>query len=233
MQEKKGERKSGYGQAGYLLQILYFYVTMRDLMKPSLTPLKLPRDTPVILVDPLNDFVEEEGVFAQAYGSEDTRPVRDLLPVLKKMAHAWQNKARLILCRSLYDENQFGVSGLEQLCVESNPWGRDCPMHENWFKGEFEKRHNSILVTDDNEIRDILEAARFAVLTGMTLTSCIAKSKEQIRNEIPNLTLVVPRDTTGVRASRSADAEKIFEEWEQEHEDHVIVTPSWKKIKFP
>ncbi len=201
-------------------------------MKPQSTPLFLPKNTPVIVVDPLNDFTHPDGVFAQTYGREDTKPVRDVLPVLKRMATTWKEKARVILCRSLYRADEFGVPGLEQLCVESNRWGRDSALDPRLFQREFEKRHNSILVTDDEEIRDILESTRFAVMTGMTVTSCIKKSKDAVAIEIPKLTLVVPRDTTGVRASREADAEALFQEWESPKEEKVIVTPSWTDIKF-
>lgn len=201
-------------------------------MKPLHTPLILPKHTPVIVVDPLNDFTHPDGVFAQTYGKVDTKPVRDVLPVLKRMATTWKEKARVILCRSLYREDEFGVPGLEQLCVASNFWGRDTALDPRLFKKEFEKRHNSILVTDDQEIRDILESTRFAVMTGMTVTSCIKKSKEAVATEIPKLTLVVPRDTTGVRASRADDAEALFQEWESPKEEKVIVTPSWTDIKF-
>lgn len=201
-------------------------------MKPDQLPLKLPKKTPVIVVDPLNDFTHPKGVIARVYGAEDTKPLRDLLPVLNTMALKWKLNAEIILCRSLYRDNQFNVPGLENLCTEDNCWGRDSPIDSRLFHNEFEKQDNSILVTDDGEIRGILESVRFAVLTGMTLTSCIAASKAQIRKEIPDLTLVVPRDTTGVRVSRTEDGEMLFREWEAAEETRVIVTPSWRDVRF-
>lgn len=201
-------------------------------MKPDKLPLTLPIGTPVILIDPLNDFTKPEGVFTEAYGAEDTKPVRDVVPVLNAMARAWAQKTEIILCRSLYTYDQFGVKGLEDLCTKENDWGRESVINYEWILRGFDKTENSILATDDKKIFDILESSRFLILAGMTLTSSIAKSKEELREILPELTLVVPRNAAAVRASRKADGEALFQQWADPAEEGVIVTPAWNNIKF-
>jgi nicotinamidase-related amidase len=204
--------------------------------------LQLARDTPAIFVDPLSAFMELEGTFVQCYGSEDTEPVRALGVTMKAMAREWRNAAELVLCQSLYERNQFSVPGLEELCTEQNRFDR-APVfaddHEEWFKYTIEKHDNSVLATLDRELRGILAATRHLILTGVTTTSCIAKSIEgddrgrnSLRKELPDLTVVVPRDAVAARVQKSAEAQELLAQWSRSEDKRVIVVESWKNITF-
>lgn len=207
---------------------------MRDSMKPSTPKLTLPKGTLTIVVDPLNDFMSAEGVFAKAYGLPDTQPVRDLLPVLRSMMEAWKTKAHVLLCRSLYRHDQFGVRGLENLCTEGNRVGRDSEIPESFFRRDFEKTDNSILETEDDEVKGRISTAQHLILAGVTTTSCLPKSVVHIRQVYPgHPQIIVPRDAVAARKERQADAEALLKAWEDEGpEGQVTVVPSWKDIRF-
>jgi nicotinamidase-related amidase len=196
--------------------------------------LTLPQGTSAIVVDPLNDFLDPEGVFANTYGMQDTEPIRDVLPELQQMIGAWQENARIILCRSLYRRNQFGVPGLEELCVWDRPSGRFSPIPLEKFAVEFTKLDNSILSTRNDSILRMLESSRQIILTGLTVTSCIKKSIEQIGREVERLQVIVPRNATAARANEKSttEADELFQQWSEPKNSRVIVVDRWQDIEF-
>lgn len=189
--------------------------------------LSVPVGTPVIVVDPLKDF--ESGEFVTCYGLEDTEPVREVIARLRQMVEAWQGKARLVLCASLYDDDQFKVPGLEKLCTTDA--GRQSVIPPGLFHRQILKRQNSFGPTMQ-DLRPIVENDNCLIITGLTTTSCVVQSVNDCRAVLGRVRLIVPANAVGTRKGRQNDGQRLVENWSQPNELHVTVVPRWEGITF-
>lgn len=179
--------------------------------------LQLPKETTrIFVVDPLRDFLEESGVFAQCYGLEDTKPIRAIRSVLEDIV----GQRQCILCASHYKHDQFDVQGLEKLCTTAR--GREPVIPKGNFVDAFEKTTNSIL-SDRENVDRILSGATHAVITGVTTTHCIAMSVEDFHEQYRELICIIPRDAVASRTSRKNDEQALFKRWQKEGEEIIVV----------
>ena len=132
--------------------------------------LSLPKQSPIIVVDPLKGFTE--GSFVQCYGEIDTQPIRDVVANLEIMTQAWQEQARLILCKSQYTKDQFSIAGLEELCTTDAE--RESAIEESRFTDIVSKNDNSLL-SANIELAELLGKTEYLGITGLTTTSCVRK----------------------------------------------------------
>ncbi len=187
-------------------------------------------DSVVAFIDPLNDFVRLDGPFQKTYG-EDALNVLNVIHVLREMAHAWKNRIELVLNKSNYRRDLFKVPGLEELCTTEE--GRASVLDTKLFDRTIEKTHNSI-ITAGREAIDFLLSKEFIALTGMTGTSCITKTANDILqlgregNRIPKL--ILPRNAIANRESREPDFEETLQNWREDK--RVIVVPRWEDIEI-
>ncbi len=186
----------------------------------------VPFGTPVIVVDPLKDFAC--GVFVECYGMEDTEPIRELIARLQQMVEAWQGKARLVLCKSLYDHNQFAVPKLETLCTTDD--GRESVISRNLFQQDIIKRQNSF-APNDVPLEPIVGDARYLIMTGLTTTHCVIQSIVDCRRRLGRVQLIVPANAVGTRKMRESDGQRILGDLSHPHDQHVVV-PRWEDIRF-
>lgn len=200
-------------------------------MRPPSLPLIVPKSTPAVVVDPLHDFMDEKGVFTQCYGREETEPMRNLLPTLNQMVRVWRGKAHVVLCQSLYSHNQWGVKGLENLCTQENLLGREPCIDERFFQSAVTKSRNSITSIPTEEWRELARnTKKHLILTGVTTTSCIAKTVEALRSGFWKI--IIPADAVASRASQQKKEEALLDSWSDEHLSRVIVVPHWRDITF-
>jgi len=201
------------------------YVQSSIVMKISNASLVLPERTPHIVVDPLLDFTE--GAFVDCYGKKDTEPIRDVVANLDTMTAAWQDKAELILCRSQYDYDQFGVPGLEKLCTTD--WGRQSVIDPRRFSRSVCKFDNSLL-SADADLDELIGDNEFYGIEGLTTTSCIIKTIDDCRDRMRDRTIVLPANAVGVRKARTADGQRILAQLSDPDDRQVIVVPRWQQI---
>lgn len=187
--------------------------------------LELPIGTKHIIVDPLDGFTQ--GTFVDCYGHEDTDPIREVVRELDEMTAEWQHDARLILCKSRYTYDQFGVPKLENLCVGEDD--RRSAIPEDRFHRTIEKYNNSLL-SADVDLEDLLGDDDIFGAEGLTMTSCIIMSINDIRRAFSRLTIVVPADAVGSRTKQNEKAHSILEELSSRSVRNVIVVPSWRNI---
>ncbi len=189
--------------------------------------LVLPAKTPHIVVDPLQDFVSENGPFWTRYGQEDIRPLSDVIRVLEEMTLEWQESAYLILCKSQYAHDQFIHDGLVGLCTADE--GRSAKIPETRFARTINKGDNSVFSADVS-MEELLGQAEFIGIEGLTTTSCVRKSVEDFRRRMNDRVLVVPRDAVAARKERTEDARAFLDSLASINEKNVIVVPTWRGI---
>ncbi len=202
-------------------------------MLPSSLPLELPVGTPAVVVDPVRDFMHSKGTFTECFGLEDTEPIRQILPRLREMIKKWRMKVYPILCQSLYEWDQFGVPGLENLCTQGNFLGREPMIPETCFRATITKPQNSLYSApreEESKAWNYICRSRHLILTGVTTTSCIQRTVKDFPKGYTQM--VIPRDAVASRASRKSDEQAILDYWSEERMTNVIVVPSWKNIKF-
>lgn len=196
--------------------------------------------TPTIIVDMVDAFMGN-GTFVRHFESAcagDTDPVRNLLPTIEEMVEGLRGKSRLILCTSKYHPTQFvhDGAGLRGLCSDECPEDfrvslrKDIQQHLDPVR--LQKTANSILSANEADMRGILYPGKIGVLVGVTGTSCIEKSLEDIRRKCIGVTLVVPKNAVASRKSRKQEEARLFEQWSKVEEQHVIVVDSWRSIRF-
>lgn len=186
----------------------------------------LPKQTPHIVVDPLEDFTE--GAFVDCYGAPDTEPVREVVANLDAMTEEWRDDAELILCRSQYEHNQFGVPGLERLCTTEK--GRRSVIDPNRFARSVCKFDNSLL-SADVDLDELIGDNEFFGIEGLTTTSCVIKTVNDCRDRMRDRTIVLPANAVGVRKARTADGQKILAQLSDPSDMQVIVVPEWQQIQ--
>ncbi len=181
----------------------------------------------------LRDFANLDGVFARCYGEEDARPVLDLCQrMIEEEIHALRKRhAHLTLCRSQYRQNQFNVQGLEDLCTTEA--GRHSLLSPDLFDFEINKTDNSILSAGE-KAEQLIDERNDHILTGVTTTSCIGKSINDIRARFAGRgkCIIVPRDAVAARFSQAKKADALFREWESDEQGDLIVIPSLRDIEF-
>lgn len=195
-------------------------------MRLDTPTLFLPKRTPHIVVDPLEDFTE--GEFVHCYGRPDTEPIREVVAHLDAMTEAWRDDAELILCRSQYRYDQFGVPGLEQLCTTEK--GRRSVIDPQRFSRSVCKFDNSLL-SADVDIDELIGDNEFFGVEGLTTTSCIMKTINDCRDRMRDRTIVLPENVVGVRKARTEDGRRILAQLSDPDDTQVIVVPRWQQIR--
>jgi len=188
-------------------------------------------ESSVIVVDAtLPDFALQSGIFAQCYGEKDAQPVLALCKrmIEYKIEELRKRGAHVTLCRSNYDFDQFGVPGLESLCVTEQ--GRESLVDENKFDWQLEKTDNSILSAGER-IHTLITLRKNLILAGVTTTSCVGKSIEDMRRQhAGRVQIIVPWDAVASRASQTAKEAKLLKQWEDSRD--VIVVSELDDIIF-
>merc|ERR1712233_140899 len=93
-----------------------------------------------VVIDMVSDFVDNDGLFAKAYGLEDTQPVRCLLSEIESMLATLEMP--FIECTSKYVENQFRKKSLATLCTTES--GCASVLNPSRFVARFTKTSNSL-----------------------------------------------------------------------------------------
>jgi hypothetical protein len=195
-------------------------------MRLDTPALFLPKYTPHIVVDPLEDFTE--GAFVDCYGVPDTEPIREVVANLDAMTEEWRDNADLILCRSQYKHDQFGVPGLERLCTTEE--GRRSVIDPQRFSRSVCKFDNSLL-SADVDFDELIGDNEFFGVEGLTTTSCVIKTIDGCRDRMRDRTIILPENAVGVRKARTADGQKILAQLSDPDDKRVIVVPKWEQIQ--
>lgn len=201
-------------------------------MRPKRTPLLLPHGTGVVVVDAVKAFMHPDGTFVRCYGTEDAKPVCEVLERLREMLLAWQHKARPMECRSIYKRNQFTVPGLEELCTEENAFDRESCLPPGQFEWVFDKTDNSLLSAGEAVIA-LLRQSRNLIVTGVTTTSCVRKTVEDCVERFgDSMRIIVPGDAVASRVEKAAEQAALLKKWGSRTNKNVMVVDSWRDIAF-
>jgi nicotinamidase-related amidase len=182
----------------------------------------------VVIVDPVFDFVSEEGIFFKKFG-EDALPLIHILPTLQNILKFCLNQQNVkkILCTSLYVKDQFQTKGLEMLCAEGI--GQRSCLDPTLFNLNVVKKSNSLYdfvnTRQEQELEQILSKCKKVLVTGMTTGSCVRVTVLELVKRGYNV--VVARDAIAHRTSQNERVEKDITDWEK---NGVEVVQSWKEI---
>lgn len=150
----------------------------------------------VIFVDPVFDFLHEEGAFARAVGTDRTITVRSVLPTLLRLAE-WGCEhgdfVKLVHVSSFYRPRQFRACS--DLCTTAT--GRQWMLPSNMpFALEITKTSNSLLDVvvkrHEAELLELVSHSQVPVC-GVTLLHCIRQAVETLQCRCANV--FVTRDT--------------------------------------
>lgn len=152
------------------------------------------------------------GIFAlwaarEGRGLDETDDIRNLPPTLQEMLNAWKGRAYRVLCRSEYPYNRWEKEGLEKLCTTEG--GRASVIDPSLFEHTMTKTDNSILAASEEDLK-FLHRNEYLILAGVTTTSCIRKSIEQLLAERTQLKIIVFRNLVAARKSERDKAEKVL-----------------------
>jgi len=178
-----------------------------------------------IVIDPLADFISEKGAFSRCYGEKDTERVRNVANDLEAMVDEWNERVRVLLCRSKYEYDQCKVRNLEMLCVTEQ--GRESMIAPEMFSAVIEKYENSILCSPDIE-EYLSDEILHLIPTGITTTSCVRKSIRGIQEKFPHIKIIIPKNAVASRISRENDENALLDLWGKSN--NVIVVKRWQDI---
>ncbi|MSR87157.1 isochorismatase family protein [Candidatus Peribacteria bacterium] len=191
-----------------------------------MSDLVLPKGTHVAVIDPQVDFMNVDGVYARKYG-KDAEPLAAITPELCKMVDQLKGKTIRMLFKSFYTENQFGVEGLEKLCTTDS--GCKSVIDEYRFNSVFKKFENSMLSAPCLNDKFINELSHL-ILTGITITTCIEKSREAMAKRFPDLHIVIPLNVVAARLSQKKKADILIKQWR--NDPQMSVVDKWQDIVF-
>ncbi len=186
-------------------------------------------DSMVAAVDPLVDFADECGVFAQCYGLNDTERVREICSRVSQETLRLRGQAYQVLFRSKYTYGQFSVKGLERLCTTT--MGREPVVPAKYFDLVFDKYDNSIL-SAGAEVEALIDQRSFIIFEGVTTTSCIGISIDDTRKRFKGKKIIIPRDLVASRHERSAYEERMLDEFSRDGSRDVHIVERMSDIEF-
>jgi len=193
------------------------------------------KETPVVSVDGIADFVLKTGAFQREYGS-DAEPVA----AWGLRAKAWISRLRSefggylrhAAVVSKYRPGQFRdpewkadeAHALDNLCVDDS--GRKVVIDEpRLLTATMEKNEND--ATASRAFMEFAERKEQIVLIGATTTSCIAKTFRRLlpqmeAQSIDLQRIIASRDGFASRRSRALDEQRILDELEA-HPNIIMV----------
>ncbi len=121
------------------------------------------------------------------------------------------------------------MQGLEELCTSEK--GGTSVISNSYFDAQVRKTDNSIF-TAGQEFLDAVKQRTFLVFTGITTTSCILKSIQEVREKFADRVVIVPRNAVASRVSQKKKEDELFEEWRDSNDERVIVVPTLRSIYF-
>jgi nicotinamidase-related amidase len=186
-----------------------------------------PMPLSLIVIDPLFDFLHEEGVFSRAFGIDDVYPCRIILPNLNSLLSTIKDRLDIskILVKSAYVPNQFGKN-LEFLCTTS--FGQRSLLSEDLFSISVVKHSNSIFDVHDPDSISFLETKleKEVFVCGLTTTSCVRVSVDALIKR--GHTVYLAEDTMAARQSNSKTVSDLIEQWRTWRQ--VRIMKSWTEI---
>lgn len=180
-----------------------------------------PKVDVCIFIDPLHDFLHENGVFCKTYGLLDTSRVRGMKAVLSELLSACIEKksVHVVLVSSIYGPNQF--ENIKNLCV--SPEGQDFALDgvSELLSGPqisvtvLRKTTNSILTCSDESYDHLLRiiSGRNVLISGVTSTACVDCAVNDLAKYCN--CILVARDSIACRNSAIAREQKVIESWQQ------------------
>lgn len=186
--------------------------------------------TCAVVVDPLWDFIAKEGEFERGYPGQN-ESIRAMMPTLTEMVEDLRKKVDTILCASKYNEGQFGEH-IQHLCTTEER--RRSVIPEELFKETLTKTANSILTAGElgEGIWRVLTDRPHLILTGLTGTSCVRVSVDEIVKYLPGTHVYLPKDVIAIRDNEDSRLrmEKIYEYWQDPKQTKLHVFDSWRDI---
>lgn len=186
------------------------------------------RETPVVSMDGISEFVSRTGAFYREYG-EDAEP----LIAWGKRAKQWIAKTRSefgaclqhVAVASKYHPQQFRdpkwkvdeAHALDNLCVDDA--FREVAIDEpRLVHGVIEKNEND--ATTSQEFMRLVDSRKQMALIGATTTSCITKTLGRLLPQMEARAvmlerIIASRDGFASRQSRAHDEQKILDELEK------------------
>src|SRR3989344_5567056 len=183
--------------------------------------------TCAIVVDPLWDFISRDGEFERGYPSQN-ESIRAVLETLTRMVDTLRTQVDTVLCASKYEEGQFG-DHIKYLCTSDER--RTSMIPREWFRETLTKTDNSILMAGDDAWR-VLTDKPHVILSGLTGTSCIRVSTQEILKYLPRTHLYLPKNAIAIRddANTRQKMEMLYEKWEDPDQKKVHVFDQWENI---
>jgi len=167
---------------------------------------KSPQESLLVVIDPQKGFVDEDGSFAKAFGTEELIKIQEAIAKTGKFIAEMPNGVRVMFVRSEYQINQFAEEGpLSELCVSG--LNHDC----EWSDRISIPPNTKIITKEDNdacETREFVDAISNSVredvsrviIAGCTTTSCVKETALSIKELFPELDVIVSMDLVGARS---------------------------------
>jgi hypothetical protein len=174
----------------------------------------------------LFDFVHADGVFQRAFG-EDAAGAISVLSPMTLFLESVSGRIPTLLVTSVYTRGQFRASGLDTLCTTET--GCRSVLPESLFSSKMCKTKNSLFdcVPSDQPVLDaFLSTARVVIVTGVTITSCVAAAVTDLRSR--GYKVVIPWDCVAARTSAAATVAQRRQEWDAD--PGVMVVAHWADL---
>lgn len=187
-------------------------------------------------VDPLHDFIGEDGLFERVYGQKDIEPLRKVQETIATIVRTYHMQMFCVaLVASKYRKGQFNHRDprLETLCTTAE--GRKLILPEGLqtnFHRTLKKTRNSVLSTQGFAM-ELQKGSHIKNLwlTGITTTSCIDAAIDECRDEATqHIRIIIAKDAVASRRSRRRDEHELFEKWSDLRVENLYVFDSWRDV---
>lgn len=192
-----------------------------------------------IMIDPLYDFLSENGVFCQTYGLKDTMNIRQVRKTLSELLQECVKikDMHIILVTSDYLPSQFKT--VNNLCttVKGTSFvidgADDLVSGNNGNVTVLRKTTNSILdcaAPVKSHLLRLVEGKN-VMICGVTSTSCVNCAVYDLLPHCRSIT--VARDSIACKNSAQARETKVIEKWKSENKvDDTTADPPYCKIRI-
>jgi alkylated DNA repair dioxygenase AlkB/nicotinamidase-related amidase len=186
-----------------------------------------------IFVDPINDYLQPSGVFAQTFGLEDTGYIRSMKVTFSELYSACQQKGIfVVLVSSTY--TPLHISHIPGLCSSSTgrafcipalpsppPSSKTLVIH---------KTSVSVLECSALEKQELLNrvAGKEVVVCGVTTVTGVQRAVDSLKDICRRI--VVPRNAVASRAHSREKERGLLESWSSASFPNVEVIDTWESL---
>ena len=179
----------------------------------------------VLVIDAVHDFLSESGKFAEAYGQEDTAPLRAVASELDTLvAEARKKNVEVIAVSSHYKPTQFRKA----VGVCSTPEGSRVVLPSADGCKVVYKTGNSVLESGSKVwLLERLSNKRVLVC-GVTTPACVDTSAHALKGKCAGV--YVAEDAVAARASTSAAVDEVFQKMKSDETGEISLVSGWREL---